>query len=263
MSLSPAFISQLKALKLGKMLDTLEVRLDQARQGQLGYVELLQLVFQDEIERRKALGLKLRLQRASFEEPKTLEDFDFSCLPGLNPAAVRDLATGLFIEKREHVLLYGPAGVGKTHLAQALGHHACRLGKSVSFLKAAKFFRTLHAARADNSWEAEVRRFLTPDLLILDDFGLKPMTMLQAEDFYEIVAERHLRGSIVVTSNRPPADWLPLFPDPVMANSALDRLAHNAHHLVLKGESYRKRRRPQTHMSLFVQPEPTEAQTDE
>jgi hypothetical protein len=182
MSVSPAFVSQLKALKLGKMLDTLEVRLDQARHSQLGYLEFLQLLFQDEIERRKALGLKRRLQRASFEEPKTLEDFDFSCLPGLHPAAVRDLATGLFIEKREHVLLYGPAGVGKTHLAQALGHHACRMGKSVSFLKAAKFFRTLHAARADNSWEAEIRRFLAPDLLILDDFGLKPMTMTQAED---------------------------------------------------------------------------------
>jgi DNA replication protein DnaC len=260
MSASPAFVSQLKALKLGKMLDTLEVRLGQAQQGQLGYLEFLQLLLQDEIERRRALSLKLRLQRASFEEPKTLEAFDFACLPGLNAAAVRDLATGLFIEKREHVLLYGPAGVGKTHLAQAIGHQACRVGRSVLFVKAAKLFRTLHASRADNSWEAEIRRFLAPDLLIIDDFGLKPMSMLQAEDFYEIVAERHLRGSIVVTSNRPPADWLPLFPDPVMANSALDRLAHSAHHVVMKGESYRKRRRPQVIESLPVQPEPTETQ---
>jgi len=216
MSVTPAFVSQLKALKLGRMLDTLELRLEQARQGQLGYIEFLQLILQDEIERRKALSLRLRLQRASFEEPKTIEEFDFSCLPGIHPAALRDLATGLFIEKKEHVLLYGPAGVGKTHIAQALGHHACRMGRSVLFVKAVKFFRTLHAARADNSWEAELRRFLAPDLLILDDFGLKPMTMTQAEDFYEIIAERHLRGSIVVTSNRPPTDWLPLFPDPVM-----------------------------------------------
>ena len=261
MSASNALVSQLKTLKLGRMLDTLDIRLLQARQDQLGYLEFLQLLLQDEIERRKNQSLRLRLQRASFEEPKTLEDFDFAGNPHLNPAAVRDLATGLFIERREHVLLYGPAGTGKTHLAQALGHQACRSGRSVLFLKAVKFFRTLHASRADNSWDAELRRMLAPDLLIIDDFGLKPMTMMQAEDFYEVIAERHLRGSIIVTSNRPPADWLTLFPDPVMANSALDRLAHNAHHFVMKGESYRKKMRPNSSQPAIIETEHTEGQT--
>lgn len=256
-----ALTRQLKTLKFGRMLDTLDVRLLQARQDQLGYLEFLQLLLQDEIERRTAGRLRLRLQRASFEEPKTLEDFDFASSPALNPAAVRDLATGLFIERREHILLYGPAGTGKTHLAQALGHHACRAGRSVLFLKAVKFFRTLQASRADNSWEVELRRMLAPDLLIIDDFGLKPMTMMQAEDFYEVVAEGHLRGSIIVTSNRPPSDWLALFPDPVMANSALDRLAHNAHHLVMKGDSYRRKMRPDAHDPATTSTEHTEDQT--
>lgn len=148
MSATAALTSQLKTLKLGRMLDTLDIRLLQARQDQLGYLEFLQLLLQDEIERRKNQSLRLRLQRASFEEPKTLEDFDFAGNPQLNPAALRDLATGLFIERREHVLLYGPAGTGKTHLAQALGHQACRSGRSVLFLKAGKFFRTLQASRA-------------------------------------------------------------------------------------------------------------------
>ena len=202
-------------------------------------------MIQDEIERREARKLAQRLSRASFEEQKTLEGFDFAFNPKIKRALITNLATCIFIEKKEHVLIYGPAGVGKTHLAQAIGHEACRKGYDVLFVKSVKMLRSLHAARADHSWEKRIKKFLRPDLLIIDDFGLTALTPTQAEDFYEIVTERHLTSSMIINSNRPPQDWIPLFPDPVMANSALDRLAHHAHHIIIEGgESYRKKLRP-------------------
>ena len=238
-------LGQLRKLKLGGFADTLELRLEQARKDELSHLDFLSLVIQDEIERREAKKLAVRIQKASFEEEKTLEGFDFTFNPKIKRAVITDIATCLFVEKREHLLIYGPAGVGKTHLAQAIGHEACRRGYSVSFVKTVKMLRNLFASRADQSWEKQVKKYLYPDLLILDDFGLTALTPLQAEDIYEVVTERHLRSSIVVTSNRPPEDWVALFPDPVMANSALDRLSHHAHHIMIDGgESYRKKLSP-------------------
>ena len=244
MKLQHQLEEQLKVLRLGGFLQTLDLRLQQVQSSSLGYIEFLQLLVQDEIERREAKKLNLRLSRASFEEEKTLEGFDFSFNPKLNAKLVRDLGNCSFIEKKEHVLLYGSAGVGKSHIAQALGHQACRLGYEVLFTKAVKLFRFLLAGRADHSWDKRIKKYLVPDVLIIDDFALSALTPIQAEDFYEIIAERHLKSSIIITSNRPPQDWIPLFPDPVMANSALDRLVHHAHHLIMEGESYRKKLSP-------------------
>lgn len=236
---------QLKTLRLAGFLETLDLRLKQVQEQGLSALSFLQLLVQDEVERREVHKLAKRLSRASFEEEKTLEGFDFSFNPKIKPSQIKDLATCLFIEKKEHVLVYGPAGVGKTHIVQALGHEACRRGYDVLFVKAAKMLRSLLAARADHSWEKRLKKFLTPDLLIIDDFALTAFNPIQAEDFYEIISERYLRSSIMLTSNRPPQDWLALFPDPVMAGSALDRLAHQAHHIMIEGgESYRKKKSP-------------------
>jgi DNA replication protein DnaC len=153
---------------------------------------------------------------------------------------ITDLATCLFVEKKEHVLI--PAWVGKTHAAQALSHEACRRGYSALFMKAEKMFRHLFASQADQSRERQITKYLHPDLLIINDFGLTALSLLQVEDFYELVTQRHLRSSIVITSKQPPQGWVALFPDPVLANSVLDRLSYRAHHIMVdEGKSYSRK----------------------
>ena len=169
-------IDQLRKLKLGGFLESLELRLAQVTNDDLSHLAFLTLIVQDEIERREAKKLSLRIRQAAFEEEKTLEGFDFAFNPRIRRGVVTDLATCLFIEKKEHVLIYGPAGVGKTHLAEALGHEACRRGYTTLFIKSAKILRSLFAARADQSWERQLKRFVRPDLLIIDDFGLTALT---------------------------------------------------------------------------------------
>jgi len=149
---------KLKALKLSGILHTLDVRVAQTQNGEIGTLEFLHLILQDEIERRAAAAAAQRIQKAAFQEEKTLEGFDFGALPKLRPAQIRDLATCTFIDRRESVILYGPTGVGKTHVAQGLGHMACRQGYRVLFTKVGKMLRSLLAARADQTWEKAIRR---------------------------------------------------------------------------------------------------------
>lgn len=235
---------RLKRLKLGGMLQTLELRLDQAHQEKLGHLEFLELMLEDEIQRRQNKALARRIERARFDEAQTLSDFDFAFNPKIPAAQVRDLATCLFIERRESILLVGPVGVGKTHLAQAIGHAACMQGRSVLFDKTARVLADLGAGHLDGTWERRLRRYLAPDLVILDDFGLRTFSERQGEDLYELISERVRRGSTIVTSNRPPSEWYALFPNAVLAEGALDRLINAAHHLTLEGKSFRPRQRP-------------------
>ncbi len=235
---------RLKRLKLGGMLQTLELRLDQAHKEQLGHLAFLELMLEDEIQRRANKALARRIQRAHFEDVQTLADFDFAFNPKIPATQIRDLSTCSFIERKESLLLVGPVGVGKTHLAQAIGHAACRQGRSVLFDKTARALADLGAGHLDATWERRLRRYLAPDLLILDDFGLRGFTERQGEDLYELISERVRRGSTIVTSNRPPAEWYALFPNPVLAEGALDRLINASHHVALHGKSYRPQRRP-------------------
>jgi DNA replication protein DnaC len=139
---------------------------------------------------------------------------------------------------------HGPVGVGKTHLAYALGHIAIRRRRTVHMASAAKLFKRLKAARLDNTLDAEMRRLTGVDLLILDDFALQPLDATETADFYQLCVERHQRASTVVTSNRTADEWLSVMADPLLAQSAVDRLASTAHELIIEGESYRRRQKP-------------------
>jgi DNA replication protein DnaC len=244
MEISQSLKTAMKRLKLGGLLPTLPERVAYARKTKLTELDFLELALHDEIARRDEKNLASRLERAGFDCEQTLEGFDWDAPVTFDRDRVRDLFTLGFVERQEDVIFLGPVGVGKTFLASALGHAACRAGYDVLFLRADRMLQALHQARADHSTEKVLRRLLAPDVLILDDFGLRRLDARQSSDFYEVILERHRRASTLVTSNRAIDEWIPLFDDPVLAQSALDRLAHNAYQVVLEGESYRKRQRP-------------------
>ncbi len=236
--------NKMRSLKLNGMLDTLNLRLSQAQKDSLGFTQFLELLLEDEVQCRANKKLSSRISKAHFEEDKSLEAFDFSFNTKMPTRYIHDLATCRFIERKESIIFCGPVGVGKTHLAQALGHQACRLGYNVLFSKASRLLSDLGGGRADGTWEKRLRCYLKPDLLILDDFAMKELTKSQAEDFYELIDQRYRSGPMIVTANRSPEDWYPLFPNPVIAESALDRLVSCSHVITLTGKSYRALLRP-------------------
>lgn len=245
MELKAQLVPKLKLLRLSGILDTLEVRNQQAIADKLAYVEFLERLLEDEIERRAQKQLLLRLRRASFIGDKGLERFDFTFNPTINRQEILDLATGQWITRKEGVLIVGPSGVGKSHLAQALGHEACKRGYDVSFTRVAKMLSHLGGGRADGTYERRLAAYLRVDLLILDDFGLTPLRGQASEDFYQVINERYERGAILVTSNRDYAEWPEAFGDnALLASATLDRIAHRAHRITITGESYRAQERP-------------------
>ncbi len=241
----PALRDALRTLKLSGMLDTLDTRLAQTRDGGLGHLEFLQVLCQDEIARRESAALTRRLRRAKFEEQATFENFDFTANPKLPAPMLRDLAALRWLDAGESVILYGPVGVGKSHVAQALGHAVARRGGDVRFAKTSRVLADLAGGHADRSWGQRIREYTKPLVLILDDFAMREHTAMHADDLYELISERAVSGKpLILTSNRSPNDWYGLFPNPVVAESLLDRLINTSHQILLDGPSYRPRKRP-------------------
>ena len=236
--------TKMRMIKLSGMVETLDMRLAQAQKEGLAFTQFLEILLEDEVQHRANRKLASRIIRAHFEEDKSLEGFDFNFNPKLPTQYIRELATCQFMERKESVILCGPVGVGKTHLAQALGHQACRSGYNVLFMKTNRLLADLGGGRADETWEKRIQHYLKPNLLIVDDFAMKEFTKTQAEDLYELIDRRYHTSSLIVTANRAPKDWYPLFPNPVIAESALDRLVSCAHMITLTGKSYRALLRP-------------------
>lgn len=234
----------LRRLKLSRMLDTLRDRLALARQQKMAHQDFLLLALGDEATRRDSQAAVLRAHKAELNPEMQFEQWDATAQVRYDEALLNELTSLRFIESGAHVAIVGPVGVGKTFLAHALGHVACRRRYTVLALSADRMLKFLKHARLDNTFEAELRRLIRVDLLIVDDFALDAMDAVESRDAYEIFIERHRSGSMIVTSNRGPDEWLGTFADPMRAQSAIDRFHGNSYDLVIEGESYRSRQKP-------------------
>jgi DNA replication protein DnaC len=241
--LTHPLLPKLKSLFLSGMVDTLDERAQMAQLQNLSPIDFLALLLDDEIDRRRQKKHERLERKAGFEGGKLLSAFDFGATPCLDRSLVLELATCRFIQKKQNWLLCGPTGVGKSHLATAVGYEAIKREMTVLCVGASTMLADLFSARANGIHAKRMASLLRCDLLIIDDFGLRPLTETGADDLYEIIQSRYERGSIIITSNRSPAEWPELFGNPLIASAALDRLTHHARVTVITGESYRQRHR--------------------
>jgi DNA replication protein DnaC len=235
---------RLRQLKLSGLQATLATRADEARSCNLDPLAFLALLLDDELARREGDRVARRIRASRFEEVCDLRDFDFSDNPQIPKAQLWEFASGHYLAEHAAILLCGPTGVGKSFVAQALGVQACRQRQRVFFIKTAALLSDLAGGRVDGSLPARLRRYLSPDLLILDDFAMREYSTSQAEDLYEIVSRRYRHGALILTANREPKDFYPLFPNAVLAEGLLDRLLNSAYVVTLLGRSYRPQLRP-------------------
>jgi DNA replication protein DnaC len=253
-TISPDLVSALRRLRLGRMVDTLPDRIALAEAQSMGFEDLLALVLTDEIARRDTTAVDNRVAAAKLDPHMCLERFDKSAKITFDRKLFAELCSLRFLQAHRHVVILGPVGVGKTFIASALGHLACRHRYDVRFVRADEMLAILKKSRLDNSHDAEMAALCSVDLLVVDDFALEPMSREESKDIYQLFIERTGRASVVLTSNRDTAEWLRMFDDVLLAQSAIDRFMNAAYDLVIEGESYRPRLKPK----LEADPTPDE-----
>lgn len=243
-AISPELRVALKRLKLGHLIDTLPQRLVLAEQHHMPFEDLLLAMLTDELERRAQSAGAQRARLAGLDPEMVVERWDKTAKVRFDQRVFAELCSLRFLGARRNVVLLGPVGVGKTFLASAIGHIACRAGYRVRFERADALLRLLRQSRLDNSREALMSALCSVDLLLIDDFALEPMTRDESRDVYQLFVERNTRAPTIVTSNRDTTEWLPVFDDVLLGQSAVDRFMNNAYDLVIDGESYRPRLKP-------------------
>lgn len=233
----------LRRLRMPALWDNLDLRLREAQEANLGYLDFLTLLIQDEIDSREANNLNKRIKSGGLSPRMTFETYDYRFnAEVLVPSIIRDLATCRFIQEKRSLVICGPPGIGKTHISQALGNTVCRRGGDALFIKTQSLLETLmdssYPRRAARLWK-QIRKY---ELLILDDFGFRRYEQREAEILYSLADARLNSASTIITSNRPPEDWYGVFPDPVIGGAVLDRLVAGAIKIIVEqAESYRKR----------------------
>jgi DNA replication protein DnaC len=238
----PEINTLLKQLKLSHMVDHLPQRNRESIENKLAYPEFLSLLMQDEILGRENKKLQARAKRACLRNDKTLENFDFDFNPKINRAQIQELSSCRFITEKSPILIVGPTGTGKSHIAQALAHCTIRKGIDVLWLSQSRLFSELQAAKAAGRYEKKFSEFAKVSLLIIDDFGLRPLRSPQDEDFHDLISARYECVSTIVTSNLDFSEWGSAFPNQLLGAATLDRLRHNAHRIILDGKSFRAAR---------------------
>jgi len=237
--MNPQLISKLKQLRLSGLISTLEVRLTEAAGNQLNHQEFLELIVNDELAIRDDRAIARRIKKAGFRELKSIEDFDFSFNPSIKRRQIMELATGRFIREKADMLILGPPGVGKSHLVQSIGHQAAKVGFTVLYRSIFDTINELLQAENFGDSAKMMNRYLKPDLLIIDDMGIKKLPKQSGEYLFEIIMRRHELRSTVMTSNRPLDEWGKLIGDVPTATAILDRILQKAEIIQITGRSYR------------------------
>lgn len=241
--MNDALQGKLKKLHFSGIVKTADIRIEQAIREKLSYHEFLEVLINDELMSRTNNGNQKRMQQAKFPQHKSLEEFNFNYQPSINRQTIYHLGACEFIRKKENIAFIGPPGTGKTHLSIAIGIKAVTQGYSVLFITLNDMLEELYMSRADNSFAQRLKKYTQPDLLIIDELGLRKLNQTSVDDFYEVIAKRYEQRSTIITSNKTFEEWGKILFDPVLATAILDRFVHHCNFIVINGDSYRMRER--------------------